>query len=146
MKKKLILILVMIAGVAFAANEIGTIITFTVTKGNLNVQKAVNLSFTLTASDPQVAGTTQIITSNAVATAITLGNVTTNGWSYFRNLSTSAAYYVELGYSPDAGTSFYPVVRMNAGEPGLFRLSKAALLYGKSVGGSVTVEKVILDD
>jgi hypothetical protein len=124
----------------FAANEINTMIGFTVNKGSLNVARSVNLNFTLTNAAPNVAGGTQLITTTP--SIITTGNVATNGWSFFRNLD--ASNYVELGYSDT--TNFQAIIRMNAGEPALFRLAQGAVLYGRANVTNVTVEKQIIDN
>jgi hypothetical protein len=142
MKKTMLAIFGLCVGamVCLAANEINTIITFKATKGSLDITRAVNLSFTLNAAQPQAAGLTQVFTTNP--TAITIGNVGTNGWGYFRNLSTNT--YIELGYYDT--TNFAAIVRMNTNEPALFRVAQGVTIYGRASTNSVTLEKLILDN
>jgi hypothetical protein len=142
MKKILTGIAVLIAAAAlcFAANEITTVITFQVIKGSLNFSRNVNLQFTLSAPTPQTAGVTQIIPTNP--TLITVGDVQTNGWAYFRNLATTN--YVEIG-SWDT-TNFRALVRMNTNEPALFRLAQGISIYGRANVAPVTIEKFIVDN
>jgi len=150
--KRILIVCVWFAAVAvFAANEINNQSVFTVNKGNLSIQRAVNLNFDLTNSAPNVASGTQVMTTNPVA--IIVGNVATNGWSFWRNLSTNTytaggtniiMNAIELGYYDL--TNFQPIVRMNGGEPAFFRCAQGVTLYGRSTTNTLILEKNILDD
>ena len=135
-----------IAGMLWAANEITTQITFKATKGYLDVTRAVNLNFTLTAPAPNAAGLTQLITTNAAAQQISIGDVVTNGWCYMRNLDTNTGPYVSIGYSGDAGATLYEIIRLYAGEPALFRVTTNVWIYGKANGTNCVLEKLIISN
>ena len=153
--KRMLLILcgVMILGAVYAANEINNQSVFVVSKGNLSIQEAVNLNFDLTNSAPNVASGTQIMTTNP--TQITIADVATNGWSYWRNLSTNTFWpsgattnlimnAIELGQWDT--TNFWAVVRMNGGEPAFFRLAQGVTLWGRSTTNTLILKKCIVDN
>ena len=130
---------------AWAASEITANFTLQVIKGNLNIQRTTAGQITLTASDPSVAGLTQSINTNNVGTALTLGDVSTNGVAWFRNMNTNTAYYVEIGRQ-DSLTNFLPLVRLNANEAWPFRISQGITPYARANGASVILEKLIFDN
>lgn len=124
------------------ANEITVFMKLSAVKGNLTVQPAqLSTTFTLNAAAPNVSGVTQSI-GFAAHEAITLGDVATNGWAWFKN--TDSTNFVQIGV--DVGSTFYPLVRLNAGEAGCFRLAHGVTPYAKSDTAAVVLEKYILDD
>lgn len=74
--------------------------------------------------------------------ALALTDITTNGWAYFRNRD--AAHFVQIGV--DVTGTFYPLVRLNAGESCMFRLSQGITPYAKADTAAVVLSRDILDD
>lgn len=67
-------------------------------------------------------------------------DLSTPGWSYFKNLDTTN--YVELGR--DVSASFYPFVKLLPGEACVLRLGTTAP-YAKANTASVKLQYVILE-
>lgn len=146
MKKEISLAIVsgiLIAASLYAANEITANFTLRVLKGNLDITKTIGQKLTLTCGTPNVAGLTQLVTTNPVGEAITLGNVSTNGVAWFSCLDTN--HFVEIGVQ-DANTNFLPLIRLNAGEAWVTRLSQGITPYARANGASVVMEKLIFDN
>ncbi len=76
--------------------------------------------------------------------AIALGDVSTEGWILMRNIDDTN--FVDIGV--DVAAAFEPMIRMEPGEPCLFRNSKAAgtTLYAQADTGAVKIEFMILED
>ena len=72
--------------------------------------------------------------------ALTLADVTTRGYAGFTNLD--AANWVEIGV--EVAATFYPVIRLLAGESGLFPLSPSVTLYAKADTAAVNLNKWIV--
>lgn len=124
------------------ANEIHVFLKLTATKGSLSVAPPqLNTTFTLSAAAPNVAGVTQAI-GFAAHEVVTVGDVATLGWAWFKN--TDATNFVQIGL--DVGATFYPLVRLNAGEAGCFRLAQGITVYAKADAAAVVLEKYILDN
>lgn len=124
---------------AWAADEITAQVVLKVAAGNLQVQRAVNDTFSITNATPVMAGGTQTIPTNTAA-AVTLGDVVNPGWTWVQNVTTNANRYVELGTG--SGGSFAPFVRLYAGEYWAGPLGTAAP-YALAHGGAVVIDKVI---
>jgi hypothetical protein len=77
----------------------------------------------LTADQTTLASVANIQTIGITYEAIALGDVTTEGWCYLRNLD--AANFVDVG--TDGGAALVPCMRLLAGEVALFRISTNAL-------------------
>lgn len=92
-----------------------------------------------TAAPSRVGGNQTIGTS---AEALVLTDLTTNGWAYFRNRD--ATNYVEIGV--DVAATFYPLVRLNAGERAAFRLAQGITPYARANTAAVILQREILDD
>ena len=144
--KRLFFIVALIAGmltaVCYAANEITAQASLVVTKGYLNVTRQVSAQYSITNTAPNVAGLTQILSTNA-AEQITAGDVTTPGWGWFRNLGSNI---VSLGVV-DASTNYIEFARLRSGEYGLIPVGTNAL-FGVSIGtneAGTVLEKIILD-
>ena len=135
--------------VTFAANEITANFTMKVTKGNLDITRVSASQYTLVAANPNVAGLTQNITTNAAGEAITLGDVTTNGVAWFRNLNTNQTFYVEIGVTNQDAT-FAPVIRLNANEVWPVRMAQGIVPYARATTtgttATVVIEKLIFDN
>lgn len=92
------------------ANEITVSGSLTVLKGNLTAQHGVSGVVTLNAASPaKAAGIAAIGTTEE---QVSIGDVTTAGWSVFKNLD--ATNYIELGVVVSA--TFYPLLKLKAGE------------------------------
>lgn len=123
------------------ANEITLRWNMSVEKGNLDRRKAPDTqSITLNAASPAVAGGVQNI--GTTYEAITLGDISTNGVSWFKNLD--ATNYVEIGV--EVAATFYPLVRLNAGESYPFRLAQGVTPYARANTAAVLLEKEIFDN
>jgi hypothetical protein len=101
------------------ANEISVVVQLKLANGNLAFDRSPGLlRFTQTTarlvSNVQVVGTTY--------EALVMGDVTTAGYAFFRNMD--ATNYVEVGL--DVAAAFQPLVRLNAGETAVFRLTTNA--------------------
>jgi len=127
---------------AVAANEINNVITFKVTKGYLDYTRAVNSAFSITAQTPIMAADTFLVSSNW--TYLGVGNVSTNGWAFFRNQSTNGVY-CQISVTND-GTAIFS--RMESGAFALIQLDPATTLYGRANATSavsVVIERVVFD-
>ncbi len=132
--------------VSAADNEIQSVVTLKVLKGSLDVTRSISKQINLTAANPNVAGFTQSVSTNTVGTALTLGDVATNGVAWFRNLDTTN--YVEVGVQ-DSNTNFLPFIRLNPGEAWSMRLARGLSPYARANATnnvSVVLEKLIFDN
>lgn len=104
-----------------------------------------------------VPSRTQSITQNTAAPArvdglqsigfaahetIDVTGLTTLGWCYFRNRD--ATNYVSIGV--DVAGTFYPLVKLKAGEGCMLRLDSAATVYAQADTAAVLLERLIIDD
>lgn len=135
-----VLIAAMLALTAGAADEIAATVSFKVTKGYLDFTRAVNATWTITAASPNVAGQTQLI--GLTPEQVTIGDVTTAGWSFFRNLN--ASNVIEIG-AVDASTNFLPLIKLKAGEYALMRMG-TNFWYAKAFTAASRLEKAIVDN
>jgi hypothetical protein len=134
-----------IGAAAYAANEITAQVALKVVTGYYDQTRAVNASWSIATTNPNVAGGTQAIGTNA-AELVTIGDVTTKGWSYFRNLGTMTNV-IALGVV-DASTNFLEFARLEMGEYGVIRLGTNSI-YAISIGAgeaATVLEKLIVDD
>lgn len=88
-----------------------------------------------------VASDVTSIPTTAAGTAIDLASISSSGWAIFENLDSTN--YVELGVQ--VGGTFYPLVRLLAGEKVAFRLSSAATLYARSNTASCNLYWQVLE-
>ena len=102
------------------ANEVKVNISLDVTNGDYNDKVAPGVLQFDQAAQGVFRSIVSIPTSD---TAITISNITTEGWAYFRNLDDTN--YVEHG--PDSGGALVPYGRMEAGEPAALRLTPGSL-------------------
>jgi hypothetical protein len=103
------------------ASEITTRVQLTATKGSLSVKRDSGSTVIDMSGTHKAAGAMDIPTT-AGGTAIPLGSVSTAGLSYFRNLD--ATNYLTIGVVVSA--TFYPLVKLKAGESCLLRLGTNA--------------------
>ena len=132
---------------ARAANEISAQVVLKVEDGYISQQRAVNAQWTMNAARPNISAGTHIIPTNGAAVLITTGDVATNGWTFFRNLS--AYNTISIGASVNAGTTVHEVLRLPAGTYALLPLGTSAVYAVMSAHTtnetSSVLEKLILD-
>ena len=125
------------------ANEIVVTTALTLTNGDLD-------SMTIPARTQQITQATAVPTrvggnqtiGFAAHEALVLTDLTTNGVAYFRNRA--PANFVQIGV--DVAATFYPLVRLNAGEAWVFRLSQGITPYAQADTGAVVLQREILDN
>jgi hypothetical protein len=121
------------------ANEVTMTARLSVANGNYSESRAAT---SISADQSTLGGQAGVQNIGTTYEAISLGNVTTEGWVYLRNLHDTN--YVEIGL--DAGADLDPVIRLNAGEATVFRLSPSATLYAKANTGAVDVDVFITEN
>ena len=127
-----------------AANEININSTFKVTDGFWDYTRTVNATHSITAQAPNIAGGTILVSSNW--TLVSVGNVATNGWAWFRNLATNGPY-CQIGVT-NAGVAVVPFMRLEIGETALMKLEDAGIYYARAnptTTVSIVLERVIVD-
>jgi hypothetical protein len=125
------------------AQEITANLTLKVTKsGVIYMNEYVANSLTLNASSPNVGQYSATIPTTAAGTALNLGSVAANGVFWFQNCD--ATNYVEVGVQV-SGT-FYPFIKLKAGEAWAGRLGTGVVPYARSNTASVILKHPIIDD
>lgn len=124
------------------ANEIRVTTSLTYANGDLGslTVAARTQSITQNTAAPARVGGTQTI--GTTEEALDLTDLTTNGVARFRNRDD--ANFVEIGVKPAA--TFYPMVRLNAGEEYIFRLSQGITPYAQADTAACILDRDILDD
>ena len=125
------------------ANALKVTTSMTLANGNLEgfTIPSRTQSITQTTAAPFRVGGTQSI-GYAAHETLDITGVTTLGWCNFRNRD--AANYVEIGV--DVAATFYPLVRLNAGEECVFRLAQGITPYAQANTAAVILERTIIDD
>ena len=121
------------------ANEISYTFQIILNNGSLKDQYSSNSI----AADQTTAALVRNVQeiSNAAHSALDLGSIATPGFAVFQNLD--AANYVEIGI--DVGATFYPFMKLKAGEQGMVRLGIAAP-YAQSDTAPISLFYIIYDD
>jgi hypothetical protein len=141
-----VLMLVSLTG-ARAADEISANLVLKVTAGFLENQRNANKTFSITNAAPNVAAATEIITTNG-ATALNFEDVSTPGWTWFRNLNVTGSGNDILIGVVDSNAVFITFGRLEPGEYAIMRLGTAGV-YAQASGtnaSSSRLEKFCLDD
>jgi hypothetical protein len=120
------------------ADEITTYVKLSVTKNGATITKESSGTFTQTGTKV-VAGTRSIGFSSH--SALPMGDVTTAGWAYFKNLD--GTNYVEVG--KDVSGTFHSVVKIKPGETAEFRLALSNP-YAKANTAAVLLDYAIAED
>lgn len=124
------------------ASEINVNATLNAQKGSIALSRTFNKVVNWTVARNSAA-VQNIAAGGTAGVALTVNaSVTTFGWAYFNNLD--AANFIEIGVQV-AGT-FYPLVRMEAGEPAFFRLAQGITLYARANTAAVDLEFGILNN
>ena len=119
------------------ADEISLTMRMSVTNGNYNPGiVSVNNVQVDQAAQGAAAGVQAIGTSEE---SLSTGDLSTYGWLFLRNLDTTN--YVQVGFS----TGVYGI-RLEAGEPALFRTEPAATVYLKANTAACNVQYQWLED
>jgi hypothetical protein len=142
--KRLAIIFALVAGGAFAANEITLNWTFKAEKGGLVLNRTLSRQYGITNATPGVSGYTVAVTTNAAGTALPLA-ISTNGWGWL--LNTSSNYTVDVG--TQVGGTFYPVARLGRMEGFPIRFAPNVTNYARAnsgTNGAVVIECPIVDD
>jgi hypothetical protein len=121
------------------ANEISYQFQIILNNGKLKDQYSSN-SVSATQSTAALMRNVQSI-SNSAHSALDLGSVVTPGFAVFQNLDSTN--YVEVGI--DVTGTFYPFLKLKAGEQGIVRLGISAP-YAKANSAAVSLFYVIYAD
>jgi len=146
MKRLAFLVALVLAIGVYAANEVNTVLTLKVTDGYWDYTRAINSTYNITAQNPNMQGGTVNVSSNW--TVITTGSVTTNGWSFWRNLNTNGIY-CQIGVSNNVGMTNPAVfARLEPGESTIIKLEPTASYWAMALETSsisVVLERFIAD-
>lgn len=125
------------------ANEIKITTAMQFANGNLDSLTIPTRTQKITQNTaaPARAGGSQTI-GFAAHEALVVTDITTLGVAHFRNRD--ATNFVQIGV--DVAGTFYPLVRLNAGEEWIFRLSQGITPYAKADTAAVILTRDILDD
>lgn len=102
------------------ANEITGSYQFRVSNGNFQFNTVESFTYDQATAGGANPGTVNVGTSEE---AISLGDITTNGWALIKNLDSTN--YVTWG--PESGGAMVALGRLEAGEVALLRLTPSAL-------------------
>ena len=130
--------------VLYAENEISVTPQISVVNGIFELeQKSGSIDI-----DQDNIGASDVIMNVGTGTheLVTIAaDIATNGWAWFRNVSTNEDRYVELG-PEGASTNFIAVIRLETSEVCLTRLHPTNALYTKATGGAVNLRAIIIQD
>ena len=122
------------------ANEITVNLQVNVANGNYSRRAAPGAINVDQAAQGQAGGVLSIGTSEET---ITLTDITTKGWAFFRNLD--ATNYVEWG--PESGGSMIGIGRLEPGEPAALRLIPGSLTIRMQANtAACNVEVIVWED
>ena len=125
------------------SNEISVTAKIDVINGYLEDRR--NLSnFKITQDAVGGNGGIQSIGTAAGGETIVMGDVSTKGWAWFRNIEAAGGNYVDIGLQV-SGT-FYPLAKLEPGEPAMFRINNAATVYARADTGAVNLLYMVLED
>ena len=114
-----------------------------VTTGLRVVKSAIEVIVSNKTTTLDMTGDAFIRNAQTVGTtheALVTGDLGTAGWALFKNLDTTN--YVEIGV--DVAATFYPVVKLLAGESCVFRLSTLTL-YARANTASVILDSTMVE-
>lgn len=123
------------------ANEITVTMRINVANGSLRHREEPG-PIQVNQSGTTAAGGSQSIPTTAAGTAVSVGSVSTLGYAYFRNVDTTN--FVEIGVQ--VGGTFYPLMRLNAGEAAITRLSQSTTVYARANNLAVNLQYYILSN
>ncbi len=82
------------------------------------------------------------VPTTAAGVALSLGNISTLGVSYFQNLD--SANFVEVGIN--SANTFFPFMRLNATESYITRLAQGIIPFARANAGTVKMYYRILEN
>jgi len=122
------------------SDEITVSCSLRLTNGDLKESRSANSVRADQTNQKSIGGVQAIGT---VEEAITVGDLATTRFAYFRNLD--ATNYVEIGVKP--AFTFYPLLLLSAGDPPqLIKIASGVTLYARAHTAAVNIDKLILDE
>lgn len=123
------------------ADEVRVTAALEVSNGNFSLPKIGNaqLKFDQDVPGGGVPGT---LTVAVAGQDVDLSGLSALGWLWMRNLNEDN--FVQFG--PKSGGTFYPIGRMEPGEPALFRLEDGATLHLKADTADCLVQVLANED
>lgn len=122
------------------ANEINVSLTLRVANGNAVESFAANgLQFDQTIQG-SAGGIIEVGTSTET---ISLGDVITNGYAAFRNLSTATSGTAYIALGAYVGTNLHEFVHLRRGQPGVVPLAGALTVGAKSYGSATKLRYIV---
>ena len=119
------------------ANELKITTALRFVKGTINFDIAESDQYVDVSGDHSIYRTQEIGTS---AETLDIGEITTVGWAFFRNLDNTN--YVDIGYD-DSG--FKNLIRLKAGKYCIFRLAQNTP-YAKANTANIDLEYILIED
>jgi hypothetical protein len=115
------------------ANEVSVSVSLQVNNGNMSFVKRDSYTADQSAAGGPSNGVQEIGTSHEI---VSITDITNKGFVYFGNLDT--ANYVEIGV--DVSSTFYPLIKLGAGESATLRLSPSVAVYAQANTAAVKLE------
>lgn len=115
------------------ANEVAVSVSLTVNNGNMSFVKRDSYNADQSAAGGPSNGVQEIGTSHEL---VGITDITNKGFCYFGNLDTTN--YVEIGV--DVAATFYPLIKLSAGESATLRLSPSVAVYAQANTAAVKLE------
>lgn len=129
----------------FAADEITLDCQLLVQKDYLEVDRKPG-AIAITMNGDAISDIVQSFTTTATNAVTIAADVSTYGVVWFRNVTTNVDRYINIGYSPDAGTNFYPFIKLLSQEVATGRLSPNVALYAHAVTNTVNLRTIVIED
>lgn len=120
------------------ADEITINATLSIDNGNY---AATRRTSRLQATQSTLGGNAAVQSVSTSYEALALGDVSTEGWCYVRNLDSTN--FVELGL--EVSSTFYGFTKLEAGEPALFRVSDQTI-YAQADTSAVKIDLLMLEE
>ncbi len=117
------------------ANEIKASMSLNINDGS-NYRVSIQPNAVLADMSSSVAAG-GVQTVGTAAELLAVGDVSTAGWTFFQNLSTTSGAYVDIGGG--STSSFTPVIRLYPGEPGLCGMASTTIVVRASTSQTNSV-------
>jgi len=133
---------VLLAGLAYAGDEIKVKTQLKVVNGEFNLTRdSGSKAFDQTGNSADYRVLT-VGTSVALVSVAT--DVSTNGWAWFKNSTTTAGHYIDIG--PSNSAAFSPFVRLQPTEFAMFRLHPTNNIHTQAASNATLLEVWINED
>jgi len=129
----------------WAADEIALDCSLLVSKDYLEVERKPG-TIDISMAGDSISDIVQAFTVTDTNLVTIAAGVSTYGVFWFRNVTTNVDRYINIGYSPDAGTNFYPFIKLLSQEVATGRLSPNVLLYAHAVSNTVNLRTIVIED